>query len=54
MEKCLNEKCPYHVKGGCDLFPGEQWKSCKRSGASPCGGAGAMPPSLARKSTRKH
>ncbi len=33
MEKCLNVKCPYHKKGKCELYPGDQWRVCKRSSA---------------------
>ena len=52
MEKCMNENCPYHVKGGCDLFPGEQWKSCKRSGGSPAAGTGNKTTTTTRR--KKH
>ena len=34
--RCVNMACPYRERGGgCGLFPGDQWKICKRSGAVP-------------------
>lgn len=30
--KCLNKACLYHKAGKCNLFPGDAWLNCRRSG----------------------
>jgi len=53
MAKCMNTECPYHLKGGCDLFPGEQWRKCLRSAPRPAVPARPAKPRTTRKGKAK-